>query len=113
MTLCIVLLQKEVNPVISALAEANIDVTALHNHFLGENPRIMYMHISAMGPAGDLARGIRRALRRGGIDILAVHNHMLDEDPRIFFLHYWGTGPAEKLAETVRAAFDEAKGPVQ
>ena len=58
----LVLLQKEVNPVISALAEANIEVTALHNHFLGENPRIMYMHIYAMGQAGDLARGIRQAL---------------------------------------------------
>jgi len=58
----LVLLQKEVNPVISALAEANVEVTALHNHFLGENPRIMYMHIYGMGPAGDLARGIRRAM---------------------------------------------------
>ena len=47
----LVLLQKEVNPVISALAEANIEVTALHNHFLGEEPRIMYMHIYGMGPA--------------------------------------------------------------
>ncbi len=35
----LVLLQKEINPVISALAEANVSVTALHNHFLGENPR--------------------------------------------------------------------------
>jgi len=58
----LVLLQKEVNPVITALAEAKIEVTALHNHFLGENPRIMYMHISAMGPAPALARGIRNAL---------------------------------------------------
>jgi hypothetical protein len=58
----LVLLEKEINPVISALAEANIDVTALHNHFLGEEPRIMYLHIYGMGPASDLARGIRNAL---------------------------------------------------
>ena len=58
----LVLLEKEINPVISALAEANIDVTALHNHFLGEEPRIMYMHIYGMRPASDLARGIRHAL---------------------------------------------------
>jgi hypothetical protein len=58
----LVLLPKEVNRVISALAEAKIEVTALHNHFLGENPRIMYMHISAMGPAPALARGVRNAL---------------------------------------------------
>jgi hypothetical protein len=58
----LVLLEKEVNPVISALAEANIDVTALHNHFLWEEPRIMYMHIYGMGPTLPLAQGIRSAL---------------------------------------------------
>jgi hypothetical protein len=58
----VVLLEKEINPVISALAEANINVTALHNHFLRENPRIMYMHIYGMGSAPALARGVRSAL---------------------------------------------------
>ncbi len=60
----LVLLQKEVNPVISALAEANVGVSALHNHFLGENPRIMYMHVSGMGEAAPMARGIRNALSK-------------------------------------------------
>jgi len=58
----LVLLEKEINPVISSLAEENISVTALHNHFLGEKPRIMYMHILGIGQAGILARGIRKAL---------------------------------------------------
>ena len=58
----LVLLEKEINPVISALAEENINVTALHNHFLGEKPRMMYMHILGQGQAGMLARGIRKAL---------------------------------------------------
>jgi len=58
----LVLLEKEINPVISALAEENINVTALHNHFLGEKPRMMYMHIHGVGQAGMLARGIRKAL---------------------------------------------------
>ncbi len=58
----LVLLEKEINPVISVLAEAGINITALHNHFLGEKPRIMYMHIHGMGQAGLLARGIRKAL---------------------------------------------------
>ena len=58
----LVLLEKEINPVISALAEADINVSALHNHFLGEKPRLMYMHIHGMGQAGALARGIRKAL---------------------------------------------------
>lgn len=58
----LVLLEKEINPVISALADSNINVTALHNHFLRENPRIMYMHIYGMSSAPALARGIRNAL---------------------------------------------------
>ncbi len=60
----LVLLQKEINPVISALAEAEVNVIALHNHFLGENPRIMYMHIYGMGPAAPMAVGIRNALNK-------------------------------------------------
>ena len=62
----LVLLQKEINPVISALAEANVNVTALHNHFLGEGPRIMYMHIYGMGQAAPMAIGIRNALSKTG-----------------------------------------------
>jgi hypothetical protein len=58
----LVLLENEINPVISALAEENVNVTALHNHFLGEKPRMMYMHIFGVGQAGMLARGIRKAL---------------------------------------------------
>jgi hypothetical protein len=58
----LVLLEKEVNPVISSLADDKINVTALHNHFLGERPRIMYMHILGVGQAATLARGIRKAL---------------------------------------------------
>ncbi len=60
----LVLLEKEINPVISALAEADIHVTAIHNHFIGEEPRIMYMHIGGMGTGSALARGIRNGLDR-------------------------------------------------
>ena len=62
----LVLLEKEINPVISALAEADINVTALHNHFIGEIPRIMYMHVYGMGEKTALARGIRTALDKTG-----------------------------------------------
>jgi hypothetical protein len=62
----LVLLQKEINPVISALAEANVSVTALHNHFLSENPRIMYMHIYGVGQAAPMATGIRNAFSKTG-----------------------------------------------
>ncbi len=57
-----VLLESEINTVISALAEADIHVTALHNHFVGELPRVMFMHIHGMGDAKSLAQGIRNAL---------------------------------------------------
>ncbi len=58
----LVLLEKEINPVISALAEADIQVSALHNHFVGERPRLMYLHIYGMGEATTMARGLRSAL---------------------------------------------------
>ncbi len=62
----LVLLEKEVNPVISALQEVNINITALHNHFIGDLPRIMFMHIDAMGRGTQFARGIKNALSKTG-----------------------------------------------
>ncbi len=58
----LVLLEKEVNPVITALEENGMEITALHNHFCWETPRIMFMHIGAMGPKTALAKGLRQAL---------------------------------------------------
>ena len=48
----LVLLQEEVNPVMSALLDHGIEVTALHNHFFWETPRIYYMHVHGHGKAG-------------------------------------------------------------
>jgi hypothetical protein len=62
----IVLLEKEVNPFISALAEANINITALHNHFFFDEPRIMFMHIGGMGDPAVLGRAIRTAISKTG-----------------------------------------------
>jgi hypothetical protein len=45
----LVLTEDEVNPVMSALLQNGIDVTALHNHFFHEQPRVFYMHVHAMG----------------------------------------------------------------
>lgn len=58
----LVLLQDEVNPVMSALLDNGIDVTALHNHFFWDEPHVYYMHVHGMGKAGDLARRIRPGL---------------------------------------------------
>src|SRR5437667_340825 len=57
----LVLLQDEVNPVMSALLDNGIDVTALHNHFLWDDPHVFYMHVHGMGNAADLARRVTPA----------------------------------------------------
>jgi hypothetical protein len=57
-----VLIGKEVNPVISALREHGIKVTALHSHMLLEEPRLFFMHFWATGDAVKLAQGLRAAL---------------------------------------------------
>src|SRR4051794_21925796 len=58
----LVLLEDEVNPVMSALLENGLEVTALHNHFFFENPRIFYMHVHGHGKAADLARMAKPAV---------------------------------------------------
>src|SRR2546423_4899018 len=57
----LVLTQDEVNPVMSALLDNGIDVTALHNHFLWDDPHVFYMHVHGMGKAADLARRVKPA----------------------------------------------------
>src|SRR5712692_947068 len=58
----LVLLQEEVNPVMSALLDNGIDVTALHNHFFWDEPHVYYMHVHGMGKAADLARKAKPGL---------------------------------------------------
>jgi len=58
----LVLLQEEVSPVMSALLDNGLEVTALHNHFFWEDPRIYYMHVHGHGKAGELAQHIKPAL---------------------------------------------------
>ena len=58
----LVLLEDEVNPVMSALLDNGIEVTALHNHFFWDNPHMFYMHVHGMGKPADLARKVKPAL---------------------------------------------------
>jgi hypothetical protein len=58
----LVLTEDEVNPVMSALLENGLDVTALHNHFFFEQPRIFYMHVHGMGTAADIAKRVKPAI---------------------------------------------------
>jgi uncharacterized protein DUF1259 len=57
-----VLLSKEVNPVMKALGEHGIEVTAVHSHMLMEEPRLFFMHFWANDNAVKLAQGLRTAL---------------------------------------------------
>ncbi len=58
----LVLFQDEVNPVMSALLNNNIAVTALHNHFFYDAPKVYFMHIAGESSLGDLADGVKKAL---------------------------------------------------
>jgi hypothetical protein len=58
----LVLTQEEVNPVMSALLDHGLEVTALHNHFFWDEPRVFYMHVHGHGEAVDLANEIKPAL---------------------------------------------------
>ncbi|MCJ8013743.1 DUF1259 domain-containing protein [Paenibacillus sp. KQZ6P-2] len=56
------LLGSEVNPVIDTLRKGNIEISALHNHLIGEQPRILYLHFQALGDAETLARTVKEAI---------------------------------------------------
>jgi Domain of Unknown Function (DUF1259) len=58
----LVLLQDEVNPVMSALLDNGLDVTALHNHFFWDEPHMFYLHVHGHGAAADLARRLKPAV---------------------------------------------------
>lgn len=58
----LVLTESEVTPVLTKLQQGGVDPTALHNHVLNESPRVMYMHIHAMGDAVTIAKAIHDAL---------------------------------------------------
>ncbi|HET6164905.1 MAG TPA: DUF1259 domain-containing protein [Planctomycetota bacterium] len=58
----LVLFQDEVNPVMSALLDAGLSVTALHNHFFFDEPKVCFMHLGGEGKTEELAAGVRKAL---------------------------------------------------
>jgi hypothetical protein len=61
-----VMTEDQVSPVMSAALNNGLEVTALHNHFIWDSPRIMFMHIGGMGPEKELATAV------GGV-FAAIH----------------------------------------
>ena len=104
----LVLTQDEVNPVMSTLLEHGLEVTALHNHFFWEDPRVSFMHIHGHGKAIDLANQIKPALdlighaklaEPGSHDAGAAKPGALDTDRIAKIVGHAGeqNGPAYKI----------------
>ena len=60
----LVLFQDEVNPAMSAALDNGLSVTALHNHFFYDEPRVFFMHVGGEGSTEKLATGVRKVLDR-------------------------------------------------
>ncbi len=60
----LVLQEDQVNPVMSAALDSGLDVTALHNHFMWDSPRVMFMHISGMGGEEKLAGAVGKVFAK-------------------------------------------------
>jgi Domain of Unknown Function (DUF1259) len=68
----LVLTEAEVPAVMGALQDGKIEITALHNHLLNENPRVMYVHIDGHGDAAKLAQALHAALALTGTPLAAA-----------------------------------------
>jgi Domain of Unknown Function (DUF1259) len=101
----LVLTQEEVNPVMSALLDKGIEVTALHNHFFWDDPHVYFMHVHGMGKAADLARRTKPALDLIGhvqapaVTPLATTGAALDTEKLAKIVGHAGeqTGPVYKI----------------
>lgn len=60
----IVVLEEQVNPVMSAALDKGLEVTALHNHFLWDTPKVMFMHIGGLGDSQKLAAAVGKVFER-------------------------------------------------
>ena len=58
------LLEDQVNPVMSAALDNGLEVTALHNHFFWDSPKVMFMHIGGMGDEEKLASAVGKVFAK-------------------------------------------------
>jgi hypothetical protein len=103
-----VLFQDEVGPAMSAALDAGLSVTALHNHFFYDEPRVYFMHVGGEGEAAKLAAGVRKVLDA----VKAVRS--AEPQPRKNFAHRnlpaKSSITAAPLAETIGAKPAEKDG---
>jgi hypothetical protein len=101
----LVLTQEEVNPVMSALLDHGLEVTALHNHFFWDEPRVFFMHIHGHGKALDLANDLKPAIdligqsKPAGATSAAPKQSALDTDKIAKIVGHAGeqNGPVYKI----------------
>jgi hypothetical protein len=60
----LVLLEDQVNPVMTTALDAGLEITALHNHFLFDSPKVMFMHMAGMGSEADLAASVGKVFAK-------------------------------------------------
>jgi len=102
----LVLTQDEVNPVMSALLANGLEVTALHNHFFWDEPRMFFMHVHGHGTPADLARKMKPAL-----DLIGKGNGQPAAGPPAPAANQAPTIDTAKLAQIVGTP-GEQTGPV-
>jgi hypothetical protein len=54
--------ESEVQGVLKALRHAKINIVAIHNHMIKEEPRVIFLHFWGVGPSADLAKGLKAAM---------------------------------------------------
>ncbi len=94
----LVLLEDEVNPVMSALLNNGLEVTALHNHFFWESPRIFYMHVHGHGKAQDLATRAKPAIDLIGSGTVQHQSTVTGSQSKVVA----GTMDTAKIAQIVK-----------
>jgi hypothetical protein len=111
----LVLLQTEIEPVMKALSDGGVEITALHNHLLRSNPQVMYMHYMGMGDAGQLAATLRKALGNSTTPLGALPQSSPEAAPWFKTaveqaMGRTGTASGGVLAFSIPRALDETAG---
>ncbi|MFC7439591.1 DUF1259 domain-containing protein [Laceyella putida] len=57
------LLEREVTPVLDMFRKGNIEISAIHNHWINEKPRIIYLHFQGIGNMKNLAQTVKAAIQ--------------------------------------------------
>ena len=103
----LVLAEDEVAPVMAELQSGGIEITALHNHLIGESPRVMYMHIHGIGNAANLGKAIHSAIAKTKTpDAGATTHRQTSTSIPSRSTRSWAI-PAKTMAESIKSACRE------